>query len=131
VLDGELVADAGRSRDFYQVGGRLRSNGATGETTFCAFDLLVLDGDLVCDWPYLRRRAALEALGVLGPGYCTIRAPNAGPRELLDVCATLGVEGVVAKRVDSPYRPGVRSSDWLKLKTVEWKTAHAPMRHPR
>ncbi len=31
----------------------------------------------------------------------------------------------------SPYRPGVRSSDWLKLKTAEWKSAHDPMRHPR
>jgi bifunctional non-homologous end joining protein LigD len=46
-------------------------------------------------------------------------------------CAALDVEGVVAKRVDSPYRPGVRSGDWLKLKTAEWKSAHAPMRHAR
>ena len=94
-----------------------------------AFDLLVLDGELVCDWPYRRRRAALESLGVLGPRYWTIRALNVGPRELLDARSSLGVEGVVAKRVDSPYRPGVRSADWLKLKTAEWKSAHAPTRH--
>ena len=85
----------------------------------------------MCDWAYLRRRAVLESLGVLGPGYCTIRALNAGPRQLLDACSELGVEGVVAKRVDSPYRPGVRSGDWIKLKTTEWKSAHEPMRHPR
>jgi bifunctional non-homologous end joining protein LigD len=131
VLDGELVADAGRARDFYQVGSRLRSNGATGETTFCAFDVLVLDGENVCKWSYCERRGALEALGLLGPGWCTIRALDAGPRELLEACAALGVEGVVAKRADSPYRPGVRSVDWLKLKTAEWKSAHAPTRHPR
>jgi bifunctional non-homologous end joining protein LigD len=48
---------------------------------------------------------------------------------LLDACASLDVEGVVAKRVDSPYRPGVRSGDWLKLKTVDWKRGRAPRRH--
>ena len=131
VLDGELVADAGRARDFYQVGGRLRSNGATGDVSFVAFDVLVLDGSLVCDWTYRDRRAALESLDLSGPAWCTIRALNAGPRELLDACESNGVEGFVAKRVDSPYRPGVRSDDWLKVKTAEWKSAHAPLRHPR
>src|SRR4029079_13466354 len=100
-------------------------------TTFVAFDLLVLDGESVCEWPYRRRRVRLESLGVVGPGWCTIRALNAGPRELLEACSALGVEGVVAKRVDSPYRPGVRSGDWIKLKTTEWKSDHALMRHPR
>lgn len=124
VLDGELVADAGQAHDFYRLGGRVRSSGATGETTFCAFDVLVLDGENVCKWSYRERRAALEALGLLGSGWCTIRALNGRPRELLDACSEL----VVAKRADSPYRPGVRSNDWLKLKTADWKSEHAPMR---
>jgi bifunctional non-homologous end joining protein LigD len=99
--------------------------------TLVAFDLLVLDGDLICDWTYRRRRAALESLDIVGTGWCTIRSLDAKPRDLLDACAELDVEGVVAKRVDSPYRPGVRSGDWLKLKTAEWRSAHAPMRRPR
>jgi hypothetical protein len=70
----------------------------------------------------------LEQLDLSGPGYCTIRALAGPPRVLLDACASLDVEGVVAKRVDSPYRPGVRSADWLKLKTVDWKHGHAPRR---
>jgi bifunctional non-homologous end joining protein LigD len=131
VLDGELVADAGRARDFYQLGGRVRSNGATGDITFVAFDLLVHDSEVVCDWTCRQRRAALESLDLVGNGWCTVRSLDAQPRELLDACAELDVEGVVAKRMDSPYRPGVRSIDWLKLKTAEWKSAHAPMRHPR
>ena len=53
------------------------------------------------------------------------------PRVLLDACAELDVEGVVAKRVDSPYRTGVRSGDWLKLETVDWKQGHAPRRIDR
>jgi bifunctional non-homologous end joining protein LigD len=96
VLDGELVAEAGRARDFYRLGGRVRSSGTTGDVTFVAFDLLVLDGDTICDWSYRCRRAALESLGLVGAGWCTIRSLNAKPRELLDACAELDVEGVVA-----------------------------------
>jgi len=47
------------------------------------------------------------------------------------VCSEHDVEGIVAKRVDSPYRPGEHSSDWLKLKTADWRTVHASQRHPR
>jgi hypothetical protein len=73
---------------------------------FVAFDVLVLDGDIICDASYRRRRAALESLGLLGASWCTVRSLDAKPRELLDVGAELHVEGVVAKRVDGAYRPG-------------------------
>jgi ATP-dependent DNA ligase len=42
--------------------------------------------------------------------------------------ALLGLEGMVAKRTDSLYRAGVRSDDWLKLKTADWRAVHAPRR---
>lgn len=48
---------------------------------------------------------------------------------MMDSIEALGLEGLVAKRVDSPYRPGERSADWLKLKTAEWRQVHAPLRH--
>ena len=51
--------------------------------------------------------------------------------DVLRVCAEYDGEGFVAKPVDSPYRPGERSSDWLKLKTADWRTAHASQRHRR
>ena len=71
----------------------------------------------------------MEELDLFGSGWCPIRALEGPPRVLLDACAGLDVEGVVAKRVDSPYRPGVRSRDWLKLKTADRKRGHAPRRH--
>jgi len=126
VLDGELVADAGKAGDFYRLGPNLR---ASRDITFVAFDLLVLDNDNLCDRPYSDRRQALDALDLVGPGFCTIRALDGTPRDLLDACAELDVEGVVAKRVDSPYRPGIRSGDWLKLKTADWTSGHATRRH--
>jgi ATP-dependent DNA ligase len=42
-----------------------------------------------------------------------------------------GLEGLVLKRLDSRYEPGKRSRRWVKVKTSEWKTGHAPARHER
>jgi len=130
VLDGELVAEAGRAGDFYRLGPNLRAS-SRRDITFVAFDLLVLDDENLCARPYHDRRSLLEELDLSGPGWVTIPALVGAPRVLLDACAELDVEGVVAKRVDSPYRPGVRSGDWLKLKTSDWKRGHAPRRRPR
>jgi bifunctional non-homologous end joining protein LigD len=130
VLDGELVAEAGRAGDFYRLGPNLRSS-SRKDITFVAFDLLVLDDENLCARPYHERRQLLEELDLSGPGWVTIPALAGAPRVLLDACAELDVEGVIAKRVDSPYRPGVRSGDWLKLKTADWKRGHAPRRRPR
>jgi ATP-dependent DNA ligase len=47
--------------------------------------------------------------------------PNA--HDLLAECARLGLEGIVAKRRDAPYRSGTRSG-WIKVKTPEWKAAN-------
>jgi bifunctional non-homologous end joining protein LigD len=60
-----------------------------------------------------------------------VRQLHGSVAEVLRVCAEHDVEGIVAKRVDSPYRPGERSADWLKLKTADWRTAHASQPHPR
>jgi bifunctional non-homologous end joining protein LigD len=51
---------------------------------------------------------------------------------VVDVPAAYGeldLEGIVAKRVDSRYRPGERSPDWIRLKTADWKSLHAARRH--
>src|SRR5205085_2826196 len=70
VLDGELVADAGRARDFYRLGPMLRSAHGDAAVTFVAFDVLIWDGELICEWSYRQRRTALESLDLLGPGWC-------------------------------------------------------------
>jgi hypothetical protein len=44
--------------------------------------------------------------------------------DVLQVCDRLGVEGVIAKRLDSVYVPGSRSRHWLKFKTARWKEHH-------
>ncbi|MFL6055845.1 MAG: DNA polymerase LigD, partial [Actinoallomurus sp.] len=85
-----------------------------------AFDLVYLDGYPLYDMPYRDRRALLDELELAaGP----IEAPPYLPgsaveqvQELLDYTKEQGLEGLIAKRLDSPYRPGRRVEFWRKIK---------------
>jgi bifunctional non-homologous end joining protein LigD len=125
VLDGELVAGQGRASDFYGVLPRVARRASL---SFVAFDVLARNGPVI-DRPYSERRALLEGLGLHADGWCAVPQLHGSVADVLGACAEHDVEGIVAKRVDSPYRPGERSSDWLKVKTAHWRTMHAPRRH--
>ena len=136
VLDGELVAHRGTPSSFYRLSGRMAArrpvavDAARARTpvTFVAFDVLWLDADLTA-LAYQDRRHRLEGLELQGPAWCTVSSfPGAGP-ELFAACHTLGLEGLVAKRLDSPYEPGVRSKAWVKAKCAAWLADHAGHRH--
>src|SRR3954452_19935635 len=125
VLDGEVVAldAAGAPAGFQQLQGRIHvSSGAPGgrAVAFIVFDLL-RDGDEdLRDLPLSERRARLERL------FTRARSPvirlseqvTAEGEALWDRAKAQGWEGLIAKRVDSPYRTGKRSAEWLKLKLV-------------
>jgi bifunctional non-homologous end joining protein LigD len=84
------------------------------------FDVLEVAGTPTIDEPYERRRARLERLVRTGTEV-PVEVPPAvedTPESALDEARRLGREGLVAKRRDSLYRPGVRSDDWLKLKVT-------------
>jgi bifunctional non-homologous end joining protein LigD len=125
VLDGEIVALDEEGRPSF---GRLQQRmHLTGETrikrrakelpaTFMAFDLLFLDGHSLMGLPYEERRARLDELGLDGPAWRTPRSHPGAGRALLEASAEQGLEGVVAKRLDSAYEPGSRSGTWIKVK---------------
>jgi bifunctional non-homologous end joining protein LigD len=84
--------------------------------TFLVFDVLAVDGELLVDRPLEERLARLD--DVLVPGGAVQRSevvPETG-RALFHAASERGLEGVIAKRLASPYRPGKRSRDWLKVK---------------
>jgi bifunctional non-homologous end joining protein LigD len=123
VLDGEIVA-LGRTGvpSFAALQQRMRTpvpSAAAVRTKpvrFYLFDLLYLDGTDLTPQPYVDRREALQRLGVTGdpvdtPPYWT---GDAGPA-LLDAAQELGLEGVIAKQLSSPYQPGRRSPAWIKV----------------
>jgi bifunctional non-homologous end joining protein LigD len=127
VLDGEIVAldDEGRpsfarlQRRLHVRDGREARRRATADpVNFIAFDVLYLDGRLHVDESYDDRRALLESLRLAGPGFTTAESfRDVAGADVLAGTAANGLEGVVAKRRDSPYRPGRRSPNWIKVKS--------------
>ena len=136
VLDGELVAGDGGPDSFYRLGGRLAASTPRGVArgraraplTFVAFDVLWLDGELLVSRPYRDRRCILESLALAGEHWVTTPAYADG-EALLEACDVTGVEGAVAKAVDSLY-VSRRSSAWVKRKSLAWQTKHGPRRRP-
>jgi len=127
VLDGEIVSLDTDGRPSFTIlaermhvrePGRAAKLAATRPVTYMIFDLLRLGGTDLLDLPYAQRRAALDGLNLAGDRWLT-------PPSFTDGAATLAaarelrLEGVVAKRLNSPYRPGVRSLDWIKNKAED------------
>jgi bifunctional non-homologous end joining protein LigD len=98
--------------------------------TFVAFDLLHLDGQDLTGPPLAERKRLLDELQLVGPAWTANGWYPGDGDTLFQVCAELGHEGVVAKRLDSPYLSGKRTRTWLKRKFA-WKREHGPRRRPR
>ena len=117
VLDGEIVALDARGRpDFARLQRRAGGEGTDVPVKLLLFDVLEADGRALLGEPYAARRAVLEGL-VTGGDVIDVPPVFAGDfDEAFATSRRLGLEGVVAKRTDSPYRPGRRTSAWVKVK---------------
>ncbi len=110
VLDGEICALDERGRARFS----LLQNGS-GSLALVLFDVLELDSEPLIDLPLAERRKRLERL--VGGAPNVYVSPQFDDGEALHAAAVeQGFEGVVAKRLDSQYQPGHRSTDWRKLK---------------
>jgi bifunctional non-homologous end joining protein LigD len=118
VLDGEIVApDRDDRPSFARLQRRMNVHAPSPELIrgtplhYNVFDLLSLDGRSLLTAPYTERRAGLESLS-------RFRVPPSfvanSPDDVVAESRRRGLEGVVAKRLDSPYSPGRRSPDWIK-----------------
>ncbi|MBA2577004.1 MAG: ATP-dependent DNA ligase [Euzebyaceae bacterium] len=125
VLDGELVLlgpDGRPSFQLLQHRMHLRESRVVerarraNPVTFMVFDLLAVDGDSLVDRPLHERLALLDGLLVPGAAVQRSAAVRGAGVALFDAVERQGLEGVIAKRADSCYRPGKRSRDWLKIK---------------
>ena len=133
LLDGEIVV-FGESGwpEFEALQPRMHVTSAAqaailaGQTpvTYLIFDLLQLDGRPLMELEYAQRRALLDELALSGPNWQT---PPWFPGEDFEavqaVSVARGIEGVVAKRLDSRYVPGVRTDNWRKIKNVRIQEA--------
>ena len=125
VLDGEIVALDTRGRpDFGLLQRRMnltdprevKAAAVDVPVRLLLFDVLVIDGRSWLAEPYSARREALTGLVEAGGAIDVPPAFEGDFDEAFDTSERLRLEGVVAKRIDSVYAPGRRSSAWVKVK---------------
>jgi bifunctional non-homologous end joining protein LigD len=129
LLDGELVVLDGQGRpDPAGLEQRTSADGSTSPqrlsrqypVTYLASDLLYADGRNTMGLPYEQRRSVLAEFGFTGPRWGVSPAlaevrPESGA-EALATSRSLGLDAVIAKRLDSPYRPGRRDPAWRLIR---------------
>jgi bifunctional non-homologous end joining protein LigD len=111
VLDGELCAfdeNGVPSFALFQQG--------KGATAYVVFDLLELGGERITGERWLRRRERLAELVRPGAASIVLSQVYEDGEALLEAARRRGLEGVMAKRIGSIYKPGRRSDDWRKIK---------------
>lgn len=125
VLDGEIVVlDPEGKPDFGRLQGRLGVRNARDlhrltiehPAVFMIFDLLYCQGKSLLPLSYAQRRRRLEALSLSSPSWRISATTRQSGAELLAAATRAGLEGIVAKRLDSPYLPGERTRAWIKIK---------------
>jgi bifunctional non-homologous end joining protein LigD len=114
MLDGEaVVPGVDGIADFNALHSRKHDH----EVQFCAFDILVEGGDDLRELPLFDRKKNLERLLARRPEGIFVNSFERGGigSDLFIATCQLGLEGLVSKRQDRPYRGG-RSNDWVKVK---------------
>jgi bifunctional non-homologous end joining protein LigD len=127
ILDGEVVALDDLDRpSFPRLQKRMKVTHAPtalalskdNPVWLMLFDIVWLDGKFVTRLPLTERRELLEELTVEGPSWQVPPMYRGNGAQLLEAARVNEIEGIVAKRLDSPYEPGVRSPNWRKVKIV-------------
>jgi bifunctional non-homologous end joining protein LigD len=124
LLDGEIVAFCEGRVDFSY----LRKQ--PGQVSLAVFDILFLNGRSMLEVPMKERKDILSQVVMEGGALFISETVEENGTALFDIVKSRNMEGVMAKRLDSWYRPGVRSREWLKIKnvkeTVFWIVGYAP-----
>ncbi len=118
LIDGEIVVLGESGISSFSRLQEALSEGRTEGMVYFAFDLLHLDGEDLRNDPLLARKQRLEALldGIDTQGPLRFSEHFVEPGEtMLSHACRMGLEGVISKRADAPYRSG-RGSDWIKSK---------------
>ncbi len=117
IVDGELVVLNEKGQSSFNQLQNWRSE-ADGSLVYYVFDLLWLEGRDLTGLPLTERRALLQSVV---PAEGLIRYSESfdtGGKEFFATAQRLGLEGIMAKKTNSYYSPGIRTREWLKIKTV-------------
>jgi bifunctional non-homologous end joining protein LigD len=115
VIDGELVAlDKNGVSHFQLLQNALRQE---AKLLYCAFDVMFRDGDDLRGLPLLERKKQLKDILPRNKLIAFSRHRRTLGNKFFQEAERRGLEGIMAKRAESPYVSGGRSADWLKVKT--------------
>jgi bifunctional non-homologous end joining protein LigD len=115
ILDGEVVAVDENGIPRFQLLQRFQKQ-PTAPTIYYVFDVLWHNGDDITGKSILERRTVLERIIEPVAGIQLGQYIETEGKALFALTKEKGMEGIIAKRKDSIYRPGKRTSDWLKIK---------------
>ncbi|MEI9406987.1 DNA ligase D [Mesorhizobium argentiipisi] len=122
ILDGEAVVLGKTGLPDFQALERELGNPNSSKIIFFAFDLLHLNGRDLRAQPLIERKAALQTLlQESAPTLTYAEHLELGGKDVYDHACRMGLEGIVSKRADSPYRSGIQAS-WLKVKCIKSDT---------
>jgi len=125
VLDGEVVALGENGAPSFErlqqrmgltAPAQIRRKQADVPVAYLIFDLLYVAGENLMAKPYRVRRQWLRDLALAGATWQVPEHQVGGGSTLLEASERLGLEGVMAKRLDAAYEPGKRGGAWLKVK---------------
>ena len=115
ILDGEVVAVDENGIPRFQLLQNFQKQ-PTAPTVYYIFDVVWHNGEDLTGKPLLERKAVLERILKPAKGIQLGSYFETEGKALFKLTKEKGMEGIIAKRKDSLYRPGKRTSDWLKIK---------------
>jgi bifunctional non-homologous end joining protein LigD len=116
VIDGEAIVTDDKGLAVFEL---IREHRHRVDAELCAFDMIELDGeDLRRTRIEERKRALAKLLGRFQPGIVVNEYFEGDGAIIYKHACTLGCEGIVSKRLGTPYRAG-RSAHWLKIKNPD------------
>jgi bifunctional non-homologous end joining protein LigD len=126
IVDGEIVAMHNGRPSFERLQSRINLQNEHDiariakqiPVSFVAYDLLYLDGRSLLRAPIEERKELLDELVVVSDNVQVSPVMPGEGTTLYEAASAQNLEGIVAKKLGSPYRPGKRGKDWLKVKTT-------------
>jgi bifunctional non-homologous end joining protein LigD len=126
VLDGEIVVMKEGKPDFQALlergkavlAGEIEFQSRRLPAVYVVFDILEKDGVSLVNLPLIERKKILKTSVKEGPHILLSDFVEEKGEAYYKIALEKGLEGIMAKKKDSPYEPGVRSGNWLKIKKL-------------
>lgn len=122
VVDGEIIVVNENGKPDFNALQEWRSE-ADGELVYYLFDLLWLDGYSLMNVPLAERKELLKKIVPSNGNVRVSEAFETSATEFFSLADKMELEGIIAKKADSLYKPDVRSKEWLKIKTEKHQEA--------